>query len=365
VLTNGKRFRVNTSALGDVPSWRLDLAGAGEPSAAAGVTTVLTITNAADGSTHRMCTRFSAADGSIIRFRTTPDGGRRLLARRGVAVSCDRSSQFRMAPNQQSGFFSFPWPNDIRVLPDGSLDMAGFPVPSGNGLVANILSLGAAITRGFGTNAAVFFQTTGSAINAASLPSAEQSQLDDSPVMLVNLDDPGAARTPVLLNLKTSIGILRPPDLFSILPYPGHPLAGDTRYAAILFDGIQTAEGAAFEPSTLVAELDDPWDAGKPVDAADWAALQAQRDAVFDYVDQETSWSSSQVIAFTVFTTQDVTADLEAIAAAVEALPQPTPLSRNNGNCSGGALRTTVSGQLRLPKWSKHSTDCPTNSSDA
>jgi hypothetical protein len=351
VLSTGKRFRVSTTVLGEVPSWSMDLISAGEPSASGGVTTVLTITNAADGSTHRMCTRFSVADGSVVIFRTTRDGGRRLQARGGVPVSCNRSSQFRMEAAQAHGFFSLPWPNDIRVMPDGSLDMAGFPLPPNNAIVANILALGASITEGFGTNSAVFFQTTGAPIDTASLPSAEDSLLPGSSVMLVNLDNPGAPRTPVLLDLKSTIGILRPPDLFAVLPYPGHPLEGDTRYAVILFDGIQAPGGVAFAPAPLLTELDDPWDASKPVGAAEWAALQTQRDAVYDYVDLHTSWTSSQVIAFTVFTTQDVTAEMEAMAAAVEALPQPTPLSRNSGNCSGGALRTTVTGQVRLPKY--------------
>jgi hypothetical protein len=351
LVYEGARFRINAASLGNVPSWTLNLFSAGAPSDSGGITTILTITNAADSSTHRMCTRFSAADGSFVDFRATRDGGRRLLARAGVAVSCERLSQFRMEPSREHGFFSFPWPNDIRLLPDGSLDMDGFPIPTNNPTVANILSLGASITEGFGTNSAVFFQTTGVPINTGSLPSAAGSTLPGSPVMLVNLDDPGAPRTPVLLNLKNTIGILRPPDLFAVLPYPGHALDGATRYAAILFDGILSPAGATFGPAPLLAELDDPWDASKPVDAAAWAALQAQRDEVFDYVDQYTSWAAGDVVAFTVFTTQDVTRELEAIAAAVEALPSPTPLSRNSGNCSGGALRTTITGQLRLPKW--------------
>jgi len=351
VLTTGKRYRVSTKVLGEVPSWSVDLLSGGVPSDSGGITTVLTITNAADSSTHRMCTRFSIADGSSVSLRTTRDGGRRLLARGGVPVSCDRDSQFRMEADQPHGFFSYPWPNDIRVQPDGSLDMAGFPIPANNAIVSSILNSGASITEGFGTNSAIFFQTSGAAIDTATLPSAEDSILADSPVMLVNLDNPGAPRTPVLLDIKNTIGVLRPPDLFAVLPYPGHPLDGSTRYAVILFDGIRAPGGAAFGAAPLLAELDDPWDASKPVDATDWADLQAQRAAVYDYVDLHTSWSSTQVIAFTVFTTQDVTADMEAIAAAVEALPPPTPLSRNSGNCSGGALRTTVSGQLRLPKW--------------
>ncbi len=57
-------------------------------------------------------------------------------------------------------------------------------------------------------------------------------------------------------------------------------------------------------------------------------------------------------MGFTVFTTQDTTGEMEAIAAAVAALPLPTPVSRTAGNCSApGAMRTTVSGELDLPKW--------------
>src|SRR5262249_6626536 len=97
---------------------------------------------------------------------------------------------------------------------------------------------------------------------------------------------------------------------------------------------------------------DDPWDAGKPVDATRWAALQQQRADVLDYVAQHTAWQSNQLVAFSVFTTQDATSEMDAIAAAVAALPSPTPVSRGAGNCSpSGALIATVNGTLTLPKW--------------
>lgn len=348
-ITNGKRLKLKALALGDNPAWTLNLSD-GAPSDTGGITTVVTITNATDNSVHRMCTRFSAADGSLVVYRPTRDGGHKLVARHGIPVSCDRVSYFRMEPDLSRGFFSLPWPNDIRHKQDGSLDMTGFPLPPNNPTAESILSRGSEVTTAFGTNAAIFFQV-GAPIDPASFPSAEASTQASSPVMLVNLDDPAAARVPVLLDWKENPGQLRPPDLLSILPYPGHPLEGATRYAAILFEGLETPAGTPFVASPLLAELAAPWDTDKPVDATRWAALQAQRDAVYAYVDGHTAWSSSQVVAFTVFTTQDVTSELRAIAAAIEAMPQPTPLSRNAGNCSGGALRATVSGQVRLPHW--------------
>ena len=143
----------------------------------------------------------------------------------------------------------------------------------------------------------------------------------------------------------------RPGNLLTLLPYPGHPLEEKTRYAVIVLEGVVDADGIPLLPSPLLAELDEPWDAGKPVGAAEWAALQAQRDEVIDYVDQHTAWQTEQVVAFTVFTTQDATGEMNAVAAAVAALPAPTPVSRGTGNCTPSAVRATVSGPLDLPKW--------------
>jgi hypothetical protein len=143
----------------------------------------------------------------------------------------------------------------------------------------------------------------------------------------------------------------RPGNLLTLLPYPGHPLEEETRYAVIVLEQITDADGVPLLPSPLLIELDEPWDAGKPVGPAAWAALQAQRTEVFDYVDQHTSWGTDQVVAFSVFTTQDTTGEMEAVAAAVAALPAPTPVSRGAGDCTPPAVRASVSGLLDLPKW--------------
>jgi hypothetical protein len=61
----------------------------GAPSDANGITTVLTIDNQVDSSQHRMCTRFSVADGSVVVFKEIAGGtGRKLVAKNGVPVTC-------------------------------------------------------------------------------------------------------------------------------------------------------------------------------------------------------------------------------------------------------------------------------------
>ena len=61
----------------------------GPPSDSGGVTTVLTVDNGVDSSQHRMCTRFSIADGSKVIFKEIAGGtGRKLVLKLGVPATC-------------------------------------------------------------------------------------------------------------------------------------------------------------------------------------------------------------------------------------------------------------------------------------
>jgi hypothetical protein len=254
-----------------------------------------------------------------------------------------------MEPDFSAGFFSMPWPNDIRVHGDGTIDLDAWPGIASNPLAAAVAARGSSVTSGFGTNAAIYFQTS-APLDATSLPSPEKSLGDSTSVMLVNLDAAGTSPHPVILDFKNQPTTFRPGNLLTLLPYPGHPLAGTTRYAAILFEGLRDVAGGLVRPAPLLAALDDAWDASKPVGPSAWAALQAQRDEVFAYVAQHTGRAADQILGFTVFTTQDVHSEMTAIARAVEALPAPAPVSRSLGNCASGGY-STVLGQLDLPKW--------------
>jgi len=84
-VVEGKSVTFIADGRGD--GQRLFDLGKGSPTAAAGVTVILTIHNAIDGSTHRMCTRFSTVDGSKVSLKMTRKG-HRLVARRGVPAPC-------------------------------------------------------------------------------------------------------------------------------------------------------------------------------------------------------------------------------------------------------------------------------------
>src|SRR5262249_12902610 len=156
---------------------------------------------------------------------------------------------------------------------------------------------------------------------------AGTSTLSNSAAMLVNLDSPSDAPLPILTDFKAPSTTVRPADLLTLLLYPGHTLHKQTRYAAIVFGGVTDGTGSALRRAPLLDELSDAWDVSKPVPQTQRDALRAQRDDVFTYVSGHTTWTPADVVAFTVYTTQDTTGELQAIAAAVAALPPPTPVS--------------------------------------
>lgn len=253
-----------------------------------------------------------------------------------------------MDPTLAGGFMSMPWPADSRRRPDGTIDLAGFPGRDVSSSLDQSLAKGEVATHGFGTNSAIYMQTT-APIDPASLPTASQSVRRHASVVLLDLSNPRAAPVPLLTDFKVAPTRLRPANLITLLPYPGHPLSPGHRYAAVAFDGLRDTGGRALAPSPLLEALDGRPPAG--VSASVWFRLRSERAATFRALRARTLWRARDVVAFTVFTTQRITPDLDAIAAAIRALPPPEPVERTVGDCSAGDPRIVVSGAVDLPKW--------------
>ncbi len=257
-----------------------------------------------------------------------------------------------MLPDRPSGFFTFPWPNDIRVDAAGSPDLIGLPAPGQTGVFLNfILGTSAAETTGFGLNSAAFLRTSGG-VDPASLPTPTESQADGAEVMLVDLDAPTSPRTPILVDFKDASAAtgFRPENLLAALPYPGNPLEEETRYALLVFDGVLDTTGSPIGPAPLLSDLEDPFGPGTPVSEPDWTALQQQRSDVLAYVAAHTTHDASDLVAFSVFTTQDATSELAALTAAVEAAAVPTLQNRTQlVACGSGQGR--IRADIDLPKY--------------
>lgn len=272
-------------------------------------------------------------------------------------------SGFMMVAHLGGGFFSLPWPNDVRKI-DGHPDTRGLPgiqtnifngdpIPAVPLLPESVTKASAAISD-FGTNSAVYFQANAD-IDAATLPAqASETLTETSTVMLINLDD--NSRAPVIPVWEQWGDRFRPNRLLTLLPYPGHPLEPDTDYAAVVFDGVQTTAGDPIDPAPLISQLDLPWDETHGVSEFRWDALRTQRDRVRNAVDVSTDWTPADIAAFTVYHTQDTDREIDAIAAAVAALPSPTISVTSQAPCAvdstiggNGATNSLVLGTLEVP----------------
>jgi hypothetical protein len=268
-----------------------------------------------------------------------------------------------MLANKGKGFFSLPWPNDVRKTPTGHLDLSHMPGvdldPLGGNplpdvpLLPQAVSAAANAVSDFGTNTAVFFQTT-VPIDPASLPTSAQSTQPGASVVLWDLDD-GGSPAPTVLDFRPTGDRFRPNNTLSVLPYPGHPLRPGHRYAAVVFDSVTTAGGAPLEPAPLLAQLDQPWSGSTGTSAAVWDALRAQRDDVRAAASAH-GRDPAGIVAFTVYRTQDVGSDMRALAATVADLPAPTPTITEQRPCetdsrASNTQTSYVRGTISMPSF--------------
>lgn len=257
-----------------------------------------------------------------------------------------------MTPGQ-GGFFGLPFPNDIRVDDDGTVDMAGYP-GRWHPIANTVIGRGEATTTGFGTNAPVYF-TFSAPLATASLPPAAASTATDSAVMLVNLDSGSpeyGERVPVATEFDPMFGLYKQMNTLAVMPYPGFTLNEGTRYAAVLFDGLRSANSTPVKPAGLLAALAARSnDSGTRLSDPDFTALADQYDDVARYVAARTDWEPANIVAFTVFTTQTITPKMAAMTAAVDALDVPEIRDVEVARDCAGAEVAAVDASVDMPRF--------------
>lgn len=261
-------------------------------------------------------------------------------------------TRVQMDAGWTSGFFSLPWPNAIRTRADGTLDLTGLPT-RGNVVLGQLAVAAGAEVDGAGTNAAVYLRFTGS-IDPSTLPTPAGSTSPSSPVQLVALDG-SAERVPVVARIEPSDGY-RPSNLLSLLPYPGHGMRPATEYAVVLTNGLLDDAGEPVRPAGLISRLDRPFRPGDARSARHWSELRAQRDAARAVLAASGHWGEDDLVGFTVFGTQDSTALMDAVAAAVDRfdveVPELTPVT----GCDQPGGRRHFEGRLAVPRFQSGNT---------
>jgi len=217
-----------------------------------------------------------------------------------------------------------PWPLDSR-LAGGHLDLAGLAVPDSATLIRNSLPILAEHSAGFSTLGAIYLPFDGP-LDPDSLPASAMASLEpEASLFLVNVD-PGspdyAQRTPIECRFMAEAATYTPANLLACVPFPGFPLRGNAVHALIATDALRAADGGPVSATRTFRALRD----ADPGDDPTLEALVQVYAPLGDFAAAE-DLALEEVVAATVFTTQEPTTGLRAIAAHTETLPLPELLA--------------------------------------
>ena len=155
--------------------------------------------------------------------------------------------------------FAAPWPNEARRGDDGRVRVGDFPNPRPSRMIEQIVALVEADARGFATSAGVFFALDGAldgALADGALAAPADSLADDAPVFVVPIvAGVAGAKHPVEVEFRAHGGPFGAPNLLSVLPLQGLPLAPATLYAAVVRTSLADAAGRPLAASPAIARL--------------------------------------------------------------------------------------------------------------
>ncbi len=223
-----------------------------------------------------------------------------------------------------TGFYDAPFPSDHRRDAAGRPSLAGFPNPDGVGLVDDVLALTTADADGFAVTAGAFFRFS-APLDPASLPAAPLDTLESSAAVFLIDVDPASPergrRYPLHAGYQDDAGPLGAPNLLVLLPLQGIPLREGTRYAAGLTRAVRDAAGAPLAASAETRALVR----GQRPAGLDDAVFAEYRDALATLA--ELGRDPRELAALTVFTTGRPMRRMEALAARMETIALPEPVS--------------------------------------
>lgn len=221
----------------------------------------------------------------------------------------DAHALFVLPRDGSEGFFDLPFPNDVRRRPDGRPDLTGFPNPTRNAFVALYVDAISRRLDGFATNGATYLRFS-RAVDTTTLPATPDESIEpDAGVFLIDVDPESpafGARHPIVVRYQDCATRYWPAHTVALRPVYGLPLASARRYAAVVTKRVRPLRGGEF-----VRDADFDALVGGGGDAAVEAA-RAIYDDVFDVLGAH-GVAMDEVLAVSVFTTQDAVGELIAV----------------------------------------------------
>ena len=200
-------------------------------------------------------------------------------------------------------FFALPFPTDLRLKADQTLDMRGFPDPTNSSMIQTYFPLIAANTKGWGNNSAIYFRFE-AALDKNSLPqTAADSMASAATVFLINVDAGSAARgerIPLVWKFYNQATLFVPANTLALQMVAGFSLKPATTYAAVITRSVRDAGGY---PLGSPREL-ELVKAGHPLSNRDEETARKLHAPALDYLAAQ-GIARNQIAALALFTTQD------------------------------------------------------------
>lgn len=255
-----------------------------------------------------------------------------MLLSLSLLAACTGASNGPRALIDGEGFFGAPFPSDGRTV-DGSPDMQGFPGQGEYDLLDTYVA-DIATRQGFGTNAPIWIPFDG-ALSLDALPDPAGSVDDDSPILLVDIDDRSPSRgslTPVQWSWTEEGSSFESENVLTVRPLWGAPLHPERTWALVVRTSIA-------RPARGFSEV---WQADHP----DHARYQPLQEVLFAL-----GIPLEEVAVATVFTTQDPLEEVRVTAAAARERIELPRLDQRLRYVGESTAFTAYEGFLWLPIW--------------
>lgn len=221
-------------------------------------------------------------------------------------------------------FFLHPFPSDWRRNDDGSVRFVGWPNPSANALISEYIDVADGLLDGFSPTTPAYLRFT-APIDPSLLPADPPAALSpDASVQLIDVDPSSSERggrrlVQVHWQGDAPEGAYWQPNTLAVMPMLGRPLRPKTRYAVVVTNRMRAADGAPILPSV---ELQEVLGTAPPSARTD-RVRELFAPALAELA--EAGVPASDIVHMSVFTTNDPTAEVFAIADDVQAsVPAPT-----------------------------------------
>lgn len=200
-------------------------------------------------------------------------------------------------------FYDQPFPLETRLAADGTRQLTAFPRPPDNANLEGLVAV-AAQAKGAPVIPVAYFRST--VPLAARNPNNVIDGTPAAPVMLLDVDpaSPDHGRLFPTVAMTLEVDPYTPTNLLAVAARPGFVLLPHTKYAFLVRRDVGTLDGKKLASSKVIATLRKGGDPG--------GGLKAAFESVWSTADVR-GIDLEEIAIATVFTTNDVVADLAAL----------------------------------------------------